>query len=134
MAPTTTSRPARKRTAARPKPPTADAEPLAFEPIRIVPNEEVPDERVPLFYIGEEEYTVPARLPAGMALEYLRVAREHGVDSAASALLTRALGEKAYMALESSRGLTEEQLDRIVQTVVDLAMGRVKREGKAARS
>ena len=133
MASTTTRRTTTTRKRATPavRRPVA-GEPAAFEPIRIPANEDVPDDRVPLFFIGEEEFTVPSRVPVGIALEYLRVAREQGQELATGALLSRALGEDAYRALESARGLTEEQLNDIVQRVLDLSMGRAQIEGKAS--
>lgn len=137
MASTTTAR-ARTRQAAASKtvarrPATLAAATPSFEPIRIPANDEVPEERVPIFYIGEEEYTVPASIPAGVALEYLRISAAAGSDAAAGVILTRVLGEEAYTALEQARGLTGEQLMQIVQLVVDRAMGSLEseKEGKA---
>lgn len=130
MASTTTRRPtpARKKTA--PRVGTAGNGP-AFEPVRIAADEDVIEEREPLFYIGATEYTIPKTIPMGAALEYLRLAGERGEQLAAPILLTRVLGEEAYMALEKSKGLTEDQLGRIVDHVVDRALGRPEKEGKA---
>lgn len=132
MASTTTRRPtpARKKAAARPA--TAGAA-TDFEPIRILADEDVPDEREPLFYIGATEYTIPKNIPMGAALEYLRLAGERGDQFAAPTLLTRVLGEDAYMALERSKGLNEDQLNRIVDHVVDRALGRQEKGGKAQK-
>lgn len=134
MASTTTARQstARKRAAARTavRPPASVAAD-GFEPIRILADEDVPEDRTTLFYIGTTEYTVPTKLPAGLALEYLRVAKEFGQEVGAGALLSRALGEEAYSALEQSRGLTDEQLNQIITLVLDLALGRAEMGGKA---
>jgi hypothetical protein len=121
---------ARKKAAATR--PTVASDPLAdFEPIRIQADDEVEEERVPLFYIGDTEYTIPKTIPPGAALQYLRQARESGHELATPALLIRVLGEDAYMALEQSKAVEEEQLDRIVQLIVDLALGqKEKKEGK----
>ena len=121
---------ARKRAAAKP---TAGSDPLAnFEPIRIAADDDVEEERVPLFYIGDTEYTIPKEIPPGAALQYLRQARESGHELATPPLLIRVLGEDAYMALEQSRAVTEDQLERIVKLIVDLALGQAeKKEGKA---
>lgn len=132
MASTTTRRTTTTRKRAAPARRPVAGEPLEFEPIRIVANEDVPEDRVPLFYIGDEEYTVPTLVPAGIALAYLRVARESGQEMAAGALLSRALGEDAYLALESARGLTNDQLEQIIQHVLDLALGKAQLEGKAS--
>lgn len=126
---------ARKKAAARPAAPVSD--PLAdFEPIRIAADDDVEEERVPLFYIGDDEYTIPRDIPPGVALQYLRQARESGHELATPPLLIRVLGEDAYMALEQSRAVTEEQLERIVKLIIDLALGQAEtkeKEGKAPR-
>src|SRR5690242_16671562 len=132
MAPTSTrqSTAARKRAAAKP---TVDGD-LEFEPIRIAANYEIEEERVPLFYIGDDEYTIPKAIPKGVALQYLRQASEVGHDLATAPLLIRVLGEDAYTALEESRGLSEEQLEKIVNIIVGQALGKQEGAGgKAAR-
>lgn len=139
MASTTTARSrtrqataTRTAVARRPVSTLAAAEP-DYEPIRIPANDEVPEDRIPIFYIGTTEYTVPASIPAGVALEYLRVSAAVGPDAASGVILTRVLGEEAYSALEQARGLTGEQLMQIVQLVVDKALGSLEseKEGKA---
>ncbi len=119
---------ARKRAASKPVN-GIDAD--DFEPIHIAANEDVVEERVPLFFIGDDEYTIPKAIPPGVALEFLREAREHGRDLATAPLLNRVLGEDAYTALEQSKALTEDQMQWIVDKVLDLALGRKKKEGKA---
>lgn len=138
MASTTTARTrtrqatTRGTVARRPVSTLAAADP-EFEPIRIPANDEIEEQRVPIFYIGDTEYTVPASIPAGVALEYLRVSAAVGPDAASGVILTRVLGEEAYTALEQARGLTGDQLMQIVQLVVDQAMGALEseKEGKA---
>lgn len=120
---------ARKRAAAKPVNGTGDLD--GFEPIHIPANADVTEERVPLFYIGDDEYTIPKTIPPGVALEFMREAREHGRDLATAPLLTRVLGEDAYEALEQSKALTEDQMEWIVDKVLDLALGRKKQGGKA---
>lgn len=119
---------ARKRAPAKP---TSTEDALDFEPLRIAANEDVVEERVPLFYIGDDEYTIPKEIPPGVALQYLREAREHGRDLATAPLLTRVLGEDAYEALEQSKALDEDQMEWIIEKVLDLSLGRKKKEGKA---
>ncbi|MEU7416699.1 hypothetical protein [Streptomyces antibioticus] len=126
---------ARKRAAAKP---SVTADPLdGFEPIRIAADDDVVEDRVPLFYIGDTEYTIPREIAPGVALQYLRQARESGHELATPPLLIRVLGEDAYMALEQSKAVTEPQLERIVKTIVDLALGQADKKkeegGKAQR-
>lgn len=132
MAPTTTrsTAPARRRATPKPVSPISAA---AFEPIRIAADP-VDEERIPIFYIGDDEYTIPKDIPPGVALEYLRVAGDVGQEMAAPKLLVRVLGEEAYTALEQSRGCTQEQLQQVVSLIVDLSLGRTEnKEGKARR-
>lgn len=126
----------RQATAARrratPKPVTgAAAVASAFEPVRIAADEDVVEESEPLFYIGEVEYSIPKNIPVGVALEYMRIAGQIGEELAAPPLLIRVLGEEGYTALEQSKGLNKEQMERIVDHVVDRALGRSEAGGKA---
>lgn len=104
---------------------------LDFEPLRIAADDETEEERVPLFYIGDTPYSIPKVIPPGVALQFMREAREHGRDLATAPLLTRVLGEEAYEALEQSRALTGDQLEWIVEKVLDLGLGRNSKGGKA---
>ncbi|MGW0575115.1 hypothetical protein ACWD25_03915 [Streptomyces sp. NPDC002920] len=122
---------ARKRTASKPVNGTGDL--TDFEPIHIPANEDVIEERVPLFFIGDDEFSIPKTIPPGVALEFMREARQHGRDLATAPLLTRVLGEEAYEALEQSKALTEDQLEWIVDKVLDLALGRKKEQGGKAK-
>jgi hypothetical protein len=131
MASTTrqTTAAARKRAAAKP---VAVGGP-DFEPIRIAADDDVVEERVTLFYIGDDEYTIPKTIPRGVALRYLRHASEAGHELATAPLLIRVLGEDAYMALEESRAMTGEQLEQIVDIIIKQALGEQEKEGKARR-
>ncbi|MFJ8995605.1 hypothetical protein ACIRQH_35020 [Streptomyces sp. NPDC102279] len=122
---------ARKRAAAKP---TATDPLTEFEPIRIPGDDEVEEDRIPLFYIGDVEYTIPREVPPGAALQYLRQARESGHDLATPPLLIRVLGEDAYMALEQSKAVTEQQLEKIVQLIVDLALGQKEKEKEGGKA
>ena len=124
---------ARKRAAAKPAA-VGGVTGFDFEPIRIAADDDVVEERVPLFYVGDVEYTIPKDIPSGVALQYLRLAGERGEQFAAPILLTRVLGDEAYEALETSRALTDEQLQQIIDIVINLSLGRgEKKEGKAKR-
>lgn len=119
----------RKRTTT----PAASSSPLDaadFEPIRIAADDEVPEERVTLFFIGEEEYTIPKVVPPSLGLEFMRVASEVGQEIASTVILRRVLGDEAYFALERSRAVTGDQLERIVKVVVDMSLGRQEQGGK----
>lgn len=122
---------ARKRAAAKP---VNSSGGLDFEPIHIPADDDIEEERVPLFYIGTTEYTIPKTIPKGVALQYMRHAAEVGHELATAPLLIRVLGEDAYMALEESKALDDDQLERIVDIIIRLALGSQEgKEGKAAR-
>lgn len=121
---------ARKKAAA--KPPVLPGD-LDFEPVRIAADDDIEEERVPLFYIGDDEYTIPKHIPKGVALQYLRHASEVGHEVATAPLLIRVLGEDAYLALEQSRAMTSEQLEQIVDIIIKQALGQQEKEGKARR-
>lgn len=134
----TTARSTRQTTAARnkraaAKPVNGTGDDLDFEPIRIPANDDVEEERVPLFYIGDDEYTIPKHIPRGVALQYLRHASEVGHELATAPLLIRVLGEDAYTALEQSKALEEDQLENIVNIIIRLALGKQDDKGKARR-
>lgn len=133
MASTTTRSTRQAAAAKRAASKTVNGGDVSFEPIRIPANEDVVEERVPLFYIGDDEYTIPKNIPKGVALQYLRNAAERGHELATAPLLIRVLGEDAYEALEQSKALTDEQLESIVDIIVGQALGRQDKEGKAAR-
>jgi len=121
---------ARKRAAAKP---TSTEGGSGFEPIRIAANDTVEEERVPLFFIGDDEYTIPKKIPRGVALQYLRHVSEVGHEVATAPLLIRVLGEDAYLALEQSKAMTGEQLEQIVDIIIKQALGEQEKEGKAQR-
>jgi hypothetical protein len=130
--------PARARTAPATRKRTTPAQPPAspldapdFEPIRIAADNEVEEERVTLFFIGDEEYTIPKVVPPSLGLEFMRVARDVGTEIASTVILQRVLGEDAYYALEQSRAIKPEQLEQIVKIVVDMSLGRQEQGGKA---
>jgi hypothetical protein len=131
MASTTKPR-TRQTTAARAQVAKANTS-VDFEPIRIAADDDIEEERVPLFYIGDDEYTIPKDIPKGVALQYLRQAADVGHELATAPLLIRVLGEDAYTALEQSKAMTGDQLEAIVDIIIKQALGRQEKEGKARR-
>jgi|SRR3954468_3483818 hypothetical protein len=131
MASTTKPR-TRQTTAARAQAAKANSS-VDFEPIRIAADDDIEEERVPLFYIGDDEYTIPKDIPKGVALQYLRQAADVGHELATAPLLIRVLGEDAYTALEQSKAMTGDQLEAIVDIIIKQALGRQEKEGKAQR-
>jgi hypothetical protein len=72
------------------------------------------EERVVAFTIGATPYTIPARIPVGWALTYLRLHYGSDQDHALIWMLTRLLGNKQHNALENDPDLTQEGLARAI--------------------
>ncbi|MFE9125009.1 hypothetical protein ACFYOF_06235 [Streptomyces sp. NPDC007148] len=123
----TTAR-ARKRAAAKPVP-LVDEE---YELVELTSTVEDED-RVALFSIDGEVYTVPRRVPQGIALEFLRIGREHGEQVAAVRLLERLLGPEAYSALEQCPTLDDQQMQKILDMAQKIAFGKAEVKGGKAR-
>jgi hypothetical protein len=69
------------------------------------------------------EYTMPGKPHVGMALAYLKRARNEGTSLAASWILEEALGSAGYDALASEPDLDPEILSAIIETVTKRALG-----------
>lgn len=122
------SRPPWRRPRRRPR--SADD----FTPVRISTSE--PTEavkQIPLFYIDDQEYTVPAKLPPALGLRYLRDVRDRGSDYATAELLIAALGEEGFDALSECDAIDADQMDSIIEGVIGIAMGAVD-PGKGSNS
>lgn len=74
------------------------------------------DEREPLFSLNGTIYTVLVRVPTGVALEYLFTLANSEGEAIAFAL-DYALGAVSRRALMTHKGLTQEQLRKIVDVV-----------------
>lgn len=69
------------------------------------------------------EYTMPGKPHVGMALAYLKKARNDGSSLAASWILEEALGSDGYDALAAEPDLDPEILSAIITTVTKRALG-----------
>ena len=110
---------------ARPKPPPPVAPRVDDGPrvLRFVSAAEEPEEREPLFYIDDREYTIPKVMRTNDALDCLHVFRTQGELFATDYLLEKLLGEEAYTALRSYKGLTSDDLKQIVEVATERMMG-----------
>lgn len=99
---------------------------MAFEPIELPSAKAAEDtetEMVDLFYLDGDTYQIPKHPPAGVALEYLKVAREEGPDAGAHWLLSEALGEEGYDALANHPTLDPDTLVQLLDAVRDHYLG-----------
>jgi hypothetical protein len=132
MASTTTSRTrqttaARKRAAVKPTPVEEE-----YELVELSSTVEE-EERVGLFSIDGTVYTIPKVVPQGIALEFLRIGREHGENVAAVRLLERLLGPDAYTALEQCPTLDDQKMQQIMDMAQKIAFGKAEVKGGKAR-
>lgn len=88
---------------------------------------EVPLE--PLFRLNGEEYLIPAKPSAGMALGYLELQTKQGPDAAIHWMMVEMLGQEGYDILRDHPSLEREQLDKIIQRVEKKVLGGM--QGKA---
>lgn len=95
-----------------------------FEPVRIDPAA-VPEEveRIPLFYIGDQEYSIPAEMDARAGLVALGLVRERGLEAAAAYMMEEAIGRDAIRALVNCEAATGEQIREIMTNVQRMYMG-----------
>lgn len=121
---------AKKRTTPKPKTtPTVAAE--DFEPVRLSSTSTVPADRIVLFYVDDEEYSIPKKVGRNHGLRFLQTMRKQGEALAAQELLEVLIGEDGYKALMNCDDLEDEQLDQIMNRLRDMALGEVEDEGKA---
>ncbi|SRR6266568_8615828 len=93
---------------------------MAAEIIRIATGSRTAsDERVPLFYIDDDEYTMLAHPRPSLLLEYMDVVRERGLDAAIALAASEMIGRKGWEALKSSDDVTDEQVAKILQIVME---------------
>ncbi|MEU1443118.1 hypothetical protein [Streptomyces mirabilis] len=135
MAPTTRPAPVKRRTTSSPKKkaaaPAAALEDGDYELVELSSTVEE-EERVGLFSIDGTVYTIPKVVPQGIALEFLRMAREYGENIAAQRLLERLLGADSYTALEQCPSLDDVKMQRIVDMAQKIAFGKAEVKGGKA--
>lgn len=91
-------------------------------------------EQIGIFEIDGTTYSMPNVVRAELALEYLAITNDEGDDKAAHWLLTETLGEDAYKALRSVKGLEGDTFDGIMTRVRKVALPKDKSQpAKTAR-
>lgn len=100
---------------------------IKYEPIRIDTSQPPVDaERMPLFYIDDQEYTAPVRVPANVAIEALEVTYRQGSAAAAYFMLEKAVGKDTIDALTSCPQVTYEQAHSLLQQVGQMYWGQLE--------
>lgn len=105
--------------------------PEAFTPIRLPAQaEEKPVGRQPLFYIGDQEYTIPVDVPGSLTLKALDMTDQQGEVIATIWVMKQVLGEEGYKALLNAPNITKPELAAIQKVIRELVFGEAEEEGK----
>lgn len=85
---------------------------------------------IPVFSIDGEIHTMPATIPASLALEALDRFRHEGEMAATAWMLEEVLGTESYDTLKGCKWLTGDQLQGIMEKVTEHVMGELEPSGK----
>jgi hypothetical protein len=103
------------------------------EPLRLSSTKPADfDEREPLFFIDDQEYTIPKRPRANLSLQFLEQVKTQGTDIAAAWLMEEMLGTEPYEALMDLDTLEPEQLTQITELCQKKVLGKAE-PNRAAR-
>lgn len=92
------------------------------------PKENEKVETVDIFELDDKIYSVPAKVSAGVSLNYLRKQVEEGPDAAIYYIMVTLLGQEAYDALANHPTLEKDDLDKVMTAVEKHALA--DEEGK----
>lgn len=95
-----------------------------------IDSNEVNTEVKDLFSLDGRVYTMPAEVPASVALQFLHISRTEGETAAISWVMEEVLGTEAYDALRNCRALKPHQLRAVIKVVTDEVMGVMEEAGK----
>jgi hypothetical protein len=117
--PTSASRTARRAPVRKPTTSRAGQPPVKkWEPVRIVTNADAPIlDREPLFYIDDEEFTIPREVPPNITFAYIRDMRSGNAEQAMANVFDLLLGEEALNRLATCDQLTSEQSKEIMRVI-----------------
>jgi hypothetical protein len=89
-----------------------------WEPVRIVTNADAPIlDREPLFYIDDEEFTIPKDVPPNISFAYIRDMRDGNAEKAMANVFDMLLGVEALDRLATCDQLTKEQSKEILRVI-----------------
>jgi hypothetical protein len=96
-----------------------------YEPPVISAVKPAEPDRFPIFYIGEEEFTAPTRIPLRLALEAIRLSRRTGLADAAWWMVEQTVGVDTVDRLAESAA-TEDQVAAVFAQLRTLYMGQME--------
>lgn len=120
------SRQTRNGSASRPTPESSDFMD-DYTPFRIDTSAPPIDhERIPIFYVDDVEYTIPKRVPAGVAMKALQLSAEQGRDVAAYFMVVDALGQDVVEMLQDSKHLELEDATALFSKLGRMYLGQME--------
>lgn len=91
---------------------------VKWEPVRIVTNADAPIlDREPLFYIDDDEFTIPKEMPPNVTFAYIRDMRGGNAEQALANVFDMLLGPEALDRLATCDQLTPEQSKEIMRVI-----------------
>lgn len=128
MPPSPRKTPARKAATAEPTKPAKSPFMADFEPVVIDDTPDTDVEMVDFFQVGDRMYQVPARPPAGLALQAMKLMREYGNTGVAEMMiLEEVVGPEAWDAL-CSANIKGPQLAKLANAASMLVFGALEDE------
>lgn len=108
--------------------PTGGMSPITeWVPVRVDTSAPAVDaDRFDLFYIDDQAYTAPCRVPAGVALEALSVAFNSGPTAAAWFIIDKTVGEENIKLLYDQPSLTLDECQRMLTKLGEVFWGQVQ--------
>ncbi|MFJ8935353.1 hypothetical protein ACIRL0_06490 [Streptomyces sp. NPDC102365] len=103
-----------------------------FEPLRF--SSKAPtEERVPIFYVDDDEYTIPKFISRSFSLGVMERARDVGMEIAVTEAMEELLGDDGYKALLNCPSISDEDWDAFQTIFRDLVFGKPEEQGKGRR-
>lgn len=99
------------------------AEQVDFKPIRLSTKAEAPEvDRVPLFYIDDEEFSMPREVPPVQSVRFLRDLKDGDLPTATAKAFDDLLGPRALNRLARCKALKPEELKQIMDIIAEKMM------------
>lgn len=98
-----------------------------YTPPRIVTTDAPVDaDRMPIFYVDDTEYTAPARVPAYVAVQAIKVGARQGPEAMTWHMVEKCLSAEAIEVLETSEHITYEDAQAIFTQLGRLYYGQAQ--------
>jgi hypothetical protein len=98
-----------------------------YDPPRIVTTDAPADtERMPIFYVDDAAHTAPARVPAYVAVQAIKIGARQGPEAMTWHMVEKCLAPESIEVLETSEHITYEDAQRIFTQLGRLYYGQAQ--------